>query len=220
MRYLKLLILTSLLTTITSCSLFLSKPRVDFRRYITGEGLNEKTSQDIISSLTRFGYLGGGNYEVKAYPITLPLIESEAKELQALRGFNKAQLNKIINKKRIEYTEQKTCFQLNYSVIRFKEVAPLKSWKAYIVTKDQTEFPVKWKESSLKKKPISSIITGLYGIESKWYNEGIGCVDVGLPIEKGFLIKLVPSYVQWPFPDSASLTWGMPELTFQSYRGY
>jgi hypothetical protein len=79
---------------------------------------------------------------------------------------------------------------------------------------------MRWRDEDLRKRPVQSFFTGLYGQEAKWHNQGVSCTNLDFDLSQGFHVRLKPKYVQWPFSDNTSVTWGLEELSFQQYRGY
>lgn len=215
----------SLLAVILIGSFFVagcaSHPNKNLVPYITGEGLDEASADEIRANLTRIGFMAGGQYEFQVTPITRPLILAEVRQLAALRGLSAEEQKTIETTKLDELYNNKTCVDFKISVVKFNQVSGLNQWKIEVVNEKGTTYPLRWSKKSLGRKPLATYINGLYGKEGKWLNEGRGCADVSLNLAGGVIFKVTPSYVQWPFPNSTSLSWGTAlETSHQDYRGY
>jgi len=169
--------------------------------------LGNISSDEIRGRLTRIGYMAGGQYEFQVIPITLSMLEAEANELKVQRGLTDYEVQKIISTRKQELIDNKICVEMNLSIVKFSSVTTFSKWNVEIIDSLGGKYPITWKLEDLTKSPISTLFNGLYGIEQKWFNNATGCVRVSLPVEKGFKIKLSPTFVQWPFPDSTILTW-------------
>ncbi len=211
-----------LIVIITSCSLFQSSNNSNITPYLTGKNLDQNTSlEEIKANLTKIGYLAGGQYEVEVIPITLPSMTAEALELQKLRGLTNAEYSQILNIQKNKYINNKVCIQLNFNIIKFEQVSHLKDWKAEIIDSFGNKYLITWMPEDLRKMPIATLFNGLYGKEMKWYNNATGCVNLAINLDKGFKVKLTPSFVQWPFSSSTILTWGnLSQESYQTYRKY
>lgn len=187
----------------------------------TGVGLEKSSSSELRDALTQIGYMAGGQYEVQLTPITTPLIVAESNELAAARGFTPEQLQTVISHEQESYQGRNFCIDFQVSIVRFKEVIELSSWRMEVIDEQGTSYPLNW-VGGLKGSPIETLFNGLYGPEKKWFNQGRACANnVFSDLSKGFHIKLTPSYVQWPFPASSQLAWGMDQNdNYQGYRGY
>lgn len=203
-----------------SCAFFQNKPKLDVTPYITGENLEETTSGEIRAALTKIGYMAGGQYEVEVVPITSPLIEKQVEEQARLRGWGDYEKKIILDKRKKDYLSLNSCFEVKFSIVKFKEVSTLDKWKAKIITLKGSQFNLKWRQEDINNRPVQSYFNGLYGKEEKWFNSGIACAQVDLRLEEGFHVEVEPSFVQWPFPNSTTLTWGLLDSSFQSYRGW
>ncbi len=203
-----------------SCAFFQDKPKLDVTPYITGEDLQATSSGEIRAALTKFGYMAGGQYEVEVTPITAPLIEKQVEEQARLRGWGDYEKQIVLDRRKKDYLSLNSCFEIKFSIVRFKEVSTLPKWKARLITLKGSTFNLKWREEDLGNRPMQTYFNGLYGKEEKWFNSGVACAQVDLRLEEGFHVEVEPSFVQWPFPNSTTLTWGLLDTTFQRYRGW
>jgi len=189
--------------------------------YLTGEELLALDSLEIRSFLTQTIYMAGGQYEIQATPITLPLLEKEARELQRARGLTEEELRRVIDHNRFTYYDERFCADVQISIVKFGQVADLDQWKMELVDTFGEHYHLRWVEPENITGPVVTYFNGLYGMEKKWYNQGRICSNVAIDRTKGFKIEAIPSFVQWPFPATASLSWGIDASeTYQEYRGY
>jgi hypothetical protein len=209
-----------LLLLLTSCSFFQPSHKGDYSQYINSDVGKLAPTDEIRSALSRVGYMAGGEYEFKLTPYTESLIMAETRDLQKLRGFTDLDRKEIEKKRRIELVDGKVCIEVKLTIVRFKEASKIEDWQIDLVSSKDHIFPMRWREEDLRRKSVQSFFTGLYGQEAKWNNEGIACTNLDFDLTKGFHVRMRPKHVQWPFSDSTSMTWGLEELTFQTYRGY
>ncbi|MEK6624000.1 MAG: hypothetical protein AABY86_03470 [Bdellovibrionota bacterium] len=189
--------------------------------YLTGEDLTELNSMEIRSFLTQTIYMAGGQYEIQATPITLPLLEKEALELQRQRGLTDEELRRVIDHNRFTYYDERFCADIQISIVKFGQVADLDQWKMELIDTFSEHYSLRWVDPENVNGPVVTYFSGLYGLEKKWYNQGRICSNVAIDRTKGFTIQAIPSFVQWPFPPSAGLSWGLEvPSNYQEYRGY
>ncbi len=189
--------------------------------FLTGENLKDLNSLEIRNFLTQTIYMAGGQYEIQATPITLPLLEKEARELQAARGFTQEELARVIDHNRFTYYDERFCADVQISIVKFGQVADLEQWKLELLDQYGEHYNLRWVDPENITGPVVTYFSGLYGLEKKWYNQGRVCSNVAIDRTKGFKIQATPSFVQWPFPATANLSWGVdvPD-SYQEYRGY
>jgi len=214
MRQKKLLF--ALLLVFSACSIFAPKQQSLSDQYVTGLGLDETNSEEIIFHLKRDKPLAGGNYQLEIVPRTayLNLVE------------------KVLDQ------NDKTCFDIKIVVREFPQANNLEKWKIKFspvvdldADKDYVEATWNNVASVVEKK-----IAGPSGTRPEWTSTGTACVSSVFPLENGFKLKIFPNFIAWPFPESESIDWkfdryvlenGKVELkekgkpsNYKSYRGW
>jgi len=216
-----ILALFLILGVLGGCSSNPPSNRTALLPYLTGASLPKMDSVEMRSFLTQTVYMAGGQYEVQATPLTLPLIEQEARELQRERGLSDEELKRVVDYNRFNYYDDRFCADIQMSIVRFGQVADLDQWKFQLVDSLGEKYQMKWVDQDAVHGPVVTYFSGLYGPEKKWYNRGRICTNIAIDRALGFKIEANPSFVQWPFPNTALLYWGIdvPD-SYQSYRRY
>jgi hypothetical protein len=238
------LLLIILLLSFSSCSYFAPtapKKTDDITYfYLTGkkrpnEISNTPATKDIRKNLEENMTMAGGNYEVSILPLSRPYLRAQWQERIQERGLNKVDQERMWNEFEKEYLQAKTCFELNYSVLRWEKVSNLKDWKLEMIDHHKTSHPMNWKKTDLKKMPARTKVQRSGDNLDKWLNDGHACVDTKVPLDKGFSVKVTPSFVQFPFDSSSTLHWRFAtyvqkdgkeikvqkkQESFQGYRGW
>lgn len=181
---------------------------------------------EVEEALTQYESMGAGTYKVRATVLTPALLELREKS----KPFNEEIIQKNISESKKNFSDNKTCFQIALKVINQSKYAYFDEWKGrvFVDNPDQKfEFPLEWTEESLKNKPKTQIGSAFHGKTDHYFNEGVACTETPVPLKKGFTLKLLPSYIQWPFDGTLDLSWSFvdpedktPKKVKERYRGW
>lgn len=219
----------------SGCALFSSSGPDRTYTYLTGKGLKNPSSMEVMDALTRDSSMSGGNYQIKAYPYTYTLIEAMVREAAEQRGLNPEQQKSLKENLTKKFLAQKTCFHFNYQVLRFNKSSQLKNWKLAILDKKDQEYPTDWNGDDLKVSAVKTKKVVAGDRLDQWLGEGTACTSATPALKSGFGIKVTPDFVQFPFDKSAKIYWEFPEIrivdgeeevvedkkkSYRSYRGW
>lgn len=192
----------------TSCALFRPTPVDRTYVFISGRGIkSDTTSEEIINHIGRSMNMSGGNYTVKAYPITRELLKAQTLELARQRGLSDEEIQKIELNHEQEFLLRKTCFNVSYAALNHVANANLIDWKIHFIDANNDEYPMLWRAEDLKRMPVVTKVQRQEGNLDQYLNQGIICTDNQFNLEKGFGLKVTPKFVQWPFPATENLLW-------------
>jgi hypothetical protein len=172
---------------LSSCSIWSPKQQSLSDQYVTGLGLSETDSGDIIFNLKRDKPLAGGNYQLEIYPRTKYLNSVE----------------KVLDQ------NDKTCFDFKIVVREFKVACDLSKWKIKFSPTSNLDFETDYEEVAWDK--IGEIterkIPGPWGLRNEWTQEARGCISRDYAIENGFKLAIFPNFIAWPFPEREVIDW-------------
>lgn len=181
---------------------------------------------EVEEALTQYESMGAGTYKIRATVLTPALLELREKS----KPFSEEIIQKNILESKKNLSDSKTCFQIALKVINQSKYAYFDEWKGRVFVDDseqKLEFPLEWTEESLKAKPKSQVGSAFHGKTDHYYNEGVACTETRVPLQKGFTLKLLPSYIQWPFDGTLDLSWSFvdpndktPKKVKERYRGW
>lgn len=221
------LLLLSLLLSLVSCSL-LQEKKDPLNQYIQSsvEEIAASTPE-VEEALTQYGSMGAGTYKAKATLLTPVLLEMKEKE----KPFSEAVTQKNIAEAKKKFTENKTCLKISLRVITQSKYAYFEEWSAKVFIEqsvnEKLEFPLVWTEESLTAKPQTKLASAFHGKTEHYSNEGVACTEKPIPLNKGFTLKLLPSFIQWPFDGTLDLSWNFVDpgakplkKIKETYRGW
>ena len=205
----KSLILVSI--ALSGCSLFTNK-KVDYSdSYVTGVGLKSSSLLAIQKNLTRSFSMAGGNYNIKAYPLTKAYLAALSKETAMLKNLNNEQSKEL--KRRIfdQFSNSKTCLNLSINVQEFERVNKLSKWQLTLIDSNNIQYPLVWIHDKSKLPPygypITTVGQSYHGKQKRWSLNSKACASKEIDITLGFKLIVKPSFVQWPFPSTTEEVW-------------
>ena len=87
------------------------------------------------------------------------------------------------------------------------EETTINDWEIKIIDALGAQYPVE--PDNLKIITFSQIFKGLYGIDKKWYSQGLGCSRVQVDWQKGFRVSIKKSLREGKKDAFAMLEWGL-----------
>lgn len=216
-----------ILIAFASCSLL--TPKVDPpSTYIAGSANELQISlQNIEESLTQYESMGAGTYKMKVTLLTPLLLEMR----ELTKPFTQEEIQKNIREIQEQLSKKHTCFEVTLRTIKDKKYASFEEWKARAFSsaeEKKLEYPLDWKQEALNSKPAILKLSSYYGASEQYENKGILCSETPIEnIEKGIVLKFLPSFIQWPFDGTLDLEWTFidplnknPKRIKERYRGW
>lgn len=207
------LYLLPLLVLLSSCTFFKKHETHQEKVYplLTSDNLKQAgfpayDTKKIKMVLKREGTLGGGTYEINAFPITKTYLQALTNELSNERGLNKRQSLKIKKEYYNKYVKNKICFSFTYAATRFEKVKYLKAWDLEL-DYDKVNKKLKFTKADLRKEPVQSQRRIGNDVLEQWNNTAIACTKSYISLNKEFHLKVTPSFVQFPFDSDVVLKW-------------
>jgi len=228
-------IIFTILPLLSSCALFSPNEPDETYRYLTGQGLENPKTVDIKNALMRDLSMAGGNYSLKAYPYTRTLVEAMSREKADLLGLPPKHIERYAKQMEKDFIDDKVCFYFEYEVLRFEKASRLENFKLALLDKEDQSYPLQFIEEDLGKQPGLSKVLRSGDRLPKWFGSGIACTKANPSLNKGFGLKVEPTFVQFPFDKMASMYWEFPEIkivdgkevkihkkkkNYKSYRGW
>ncbi len=161
---------------------------------------------EVMTALTKFHYVNGGDFEFKIFPITKSYILSELNQLNRIRGLDEKEKENFIKSREDQYTKNATCAFFEMSSINTNAEESLQNWNITIASNLGGIYPVRFPASSVRT--FSNLFRGLRGTKEKWTSYGIGCSRVKVPIENGFTIILKRLDDKGTHSPQSKVTWG------------
>lgn len=188
---------------LSSCATSLNKDEVS-SRYIVGVPEKLPSHYKIKSLISREISMAGGDYKVVAYPYTKALVKAMVNDLSHERGLTSTDTQKLTKTLENSYLNNKVCFHVDSSVVRFEKTAELKDWKIKLIDKNKTEYPLTWVKS---EKPIKIQKRKAGDKLIAWLNEATACSDQKIPLKNSFYLEVAATYAPFPFSASSILFW-------------
>ncbi len=219
----------------SSCAFFGPKPEDRTLEFITGKGVEKATPSEFEKVLTRSSSMSGGNYIVSAFPYTDSYLKAVARHQRQHRGLTPLEEKQVLEKLQKQYTENKTCFQFRYEVLRYDQSSRLENWKLSLINSKDEEFPLTWQEEDLERPPVMTRVMRSGDRLEQWLGDGVACTFAKTKLNSGFGLKVRPNYVQFPFDSIAKIYWEFPEIkvvdgkevkvekkkkSYKAYRGW
>ncbi len=197
---------------LSSCGLLLPKSKViDYSEaYITGLGTESLVSEKIKDNLSREKTMAGGNYKIKAFPITEAYINSFTKEIIDGKSLTKKQSERFQNSLNDKYLKDKVCVEAIITVKEFHRVNTLDQWRLTFIDSNNIAYRLEWLDESDfggLPGPITSVRHSYHGKEKFWTLMGKACAVADVKMQEGFKVIFRPSFVQWPFDDELKIEW-------------
>lgn len=214
------------LSVLTSCTLLQGKADPS-QEYIAGNSNELAVSvSEVEEALTQYESMGAGTYRVRATILTPALLELREKS----KPYDKKIIEQNLIQAKKDFADNKTCFHITLKVINQAKYAYFDEWKGRVFVENNNqklEFPLEWTTESLNNKPKALSASAFYGKTDHYFNEGIACTETPFPLKNGFTLKLLPSYIQWPFDGTLDLSWSFvdpnnktPKKIKERYRGW
>lgn len=197
----KYFILSMLL--LSSCATSLKKEELS-SKYIIGVPEKLPSHYKIKSLISRDISMAGGDYKVVAYPYTKALVKAMINDLTHERGLSKSETEELTKTLEKSYLNNKVCFHVDSSVLRFEKAAELKNWKVKVIDSNKSEYPLTWITSTRpykveKRKAGDKLIA--------WLNEATACSDQKVSLKDSFFLEVAATYAPFPFSASSILYW-------------
>lgn len=209
-----------------SCSL-LQEKKDPSPEFISGNTeLFKMSVNDLEEALSDYGSMGAGTYKVRATLLTESLLEMREKS----KPLTLEIINKNIEEAKKQYTHNKTCFSITLKAINQSKYAYFEEWKGKVFVEENNnnlEFPLEWNSEALLSKPQIEMSASFHGKTEHYLNRGIACTETAVPLTRGLSLKLLPSFIQWPFDGTLDLSWNFVDpkansakKVKESYRGW
>jgi hypothetical protein len=191
------------LILLSSCASQLKKEELT-SKYINSVPERLPSHYEIKSILSRDISMAGGDYQVVAYPYTKALIKAMVNDLTHERGLTESDTKKLTKTLEKSYLNNKVCFHVDSSVLRFEKAAELKNWKIKVIDNNKKEYPLTWLNS---KTPIKTQKRKAGDKLIAWLNEATACSDQKVSLNDSFYLEVAATYAPFPFSTSSMLYW-------------
>jgi len=200
----------SILILLTSCTHSPLNEKL-VSTYLTQIPENLPGHYEMKSVLNKNISMAGGDYLVSATPFTKAYVHAMASDLTDERHLTTADSKKLLTHLKEKFLTDKVCFQIETSVLKFEKAAKLSDWKLFFVTKNNTEYPLKW----IKVNPSIKRNKQRSGDKLiSWLSDGTVCSVNKVGFYDSFFLKVKATYSPFPFSTTALLHWPI----FKEYR--
>ena len=205
--------LLPLIFLFSSCAFF--SPPKEMERppsLVTGIDAKFVSPTEIKSRLLMTDSMAGGDFKLRAFPLTAPYIEmNEQAWNRKKKLLSAAELAKTIAAQKKSFSEDRSCFKLELDVGKYAKMAKFKRWRGEIVDRQGVKYPLKWTAESLQAKVSSHRVKNFQGQKQNFKSQGRACTMTPVALELGFTMHLSPDWIPFPFDDKFALTWAFDE---------
>lgn len=191
--------------------------------YFTGEGesdLKDLSYSELYERLTKKGSMGGGLYSISLTPLTPPLLEKKAIAEGSWKNLRPEEIVELQRQLISKYATGQMCFEYRSEILRFVQASKTADWRLKLFTdlvsvregeieiqeQGAQVYDLSWQ--SPLPQVVESHVTKIHDKIPQWLQSGVSCLDRIIPLEKGFAVKIIAPYINFPFPSDLRLDWG------------